>query len=641
MNKLRIRVLGPIGAELGDAPVRLSKARHRELLGILTAARGRTVSTPQLVDDLWEDVPAGAVGAVHTFVGELRRLLEPDRPPRTPPAALVTTGGGYALRIPDDDVDLRRAEHGIQSAAGLGLEDRERALTAALAEWRGTAFEEFHTRSWALAERSRMAGLRATAVEQLADARLELGRPQDVLGLLDTHIGEHPWREEGWRLLALALYRSDRQADALALLARARTSLRDDLGLDPGRRLAELEQGILRQDPSLDPVRNPVSDGADSLLARTVAAAGLTGERAQLEGVSRLLPVLAVSGSVRSASEQRMAAIAAAEQSGDPELAARVIGGFEVPGSWTRADDPAQSAAIVDAAVRTLQVLPVGASARVRARLLATIAMESRGTADRLAEAAEAERIARELQDPALLCFALSARYQQTFSSAGLAAAREGIGAEIIALAVDAELPTFEIQGLLIRMQALCALDDVEAAAREADRIDALAARYDRQLASVFTAWFCWTFRQGPPPPAGEEMPGFRVGLPALADLAAAVRNGTELPDGEFGPHEPWVRPLFLARSGRAAEARAALDVVPEPPRDLLLEVLWFLLGQAAVESGHRGAARRAHAALLPAAGERAAGSAAVDLGPVSTLLAALRPGLVRRVPGGTVWTTR
>ena len=238
----------------------------------------------------------------------------------------------------------------------------------------------------------------------------------------------------------------------------------------------------------------------------------------------------------------------------------------------------------------------------------------------------EAERIARELHDPALLCFALSARYQQTFSSAGLAAAREGIGAEIIALAVQEELPTFELQGRLVRMQALCALDDIAAAARETELIDSLATRYDRQLASVFTAWFRWTFRQGPPPPDGGEMPGFRLGLPALANLAAAVRAGAALPAGDFGPYEPWVRPLLLARSGRLADARAALDVVPEPPRDLLLEVSWWLIGLAAVETGHREAARRTYAVLLPAAGERAAGSGAVDLGPVSGLLAALRP---------------
>ncbi|MCC3280457.1 winged helix-turn-helix domain-containing protein [Arthrobacter sp. zg-Y40] len=629
MSKLWIRVLGPIGAELAGTPLRLSKSRHRELLGILAAARGRTVSTQRLVDELWEDAPSGAVGAVRTFIGELRRILEPDRLPRTPPTVLLTVGGGYSLRLGADDVDLWRVEQDAEAAAGLEPAARERVLAAALGQWRGTAFEEFGTRPWAMAERARIAELRATTVEQLADARLQLDRPQEVLALLDAHIGEHPWREEGWRLLALALYRTARQGDALALLARARATLRQDLGLDPGHRLAELEQRILRQDPALDPASGAVSDaGHDdggSLLARTAAAASGTGTRAQLESVAGLLPVLAVSGSVRLAAEQRLAAIAAAEQFGDPELAARVIGGFEVPGSWTRSDDPAQSAAVVDAALRTLRILPSGASARVRARLLATIAMESRGTADRLAEAVEAEQIARQLNDPALLCFALSARYQQTFSTAGLAAARARIGAEIAALAVEAELPTFEIQGRLIRMQALCALDDLAAAEQEADLIDALAVRLDRGLATVFTGWFRWTFLQGPRPPDGDEMPGFRTGLPALAELTAALRAGTELPDGDFGPYEPWVRALLLARSGRAAEARAVLDVLPGPPRDLLLEVFWFLTGLAAVETGHRDAVRRAHRALLPAAGERAAGSAAIDLGPIRLLLERLR----------------
>ena len=322
MNTLRIRVLGPVGAEHAGTPLRLSKARHRELLGILAAARGRAVSTRQLIDDLWEDTPPGAVGAVRTFIGELRRILEPDRPPRTPPAVLLTTGGGYALRLPDDDVDLWRVEHRLHSTAGLGIEARERVLTAALDEWHGSPFQEFSTRPWARNERARLAELRAATVEQLASLRLELGRPQDVLAPLDAHIGEHPWREEGWRLLALALYRCARQADALAMLSRARSTLRHDLGLDPGTRLAELEQRILRHDPALDYVPD---DGA-SLLARTAAAAVQTGKRAQLEGVAQLLPMLAVSGSVQLAAEQRMAAITAAEQFGDPELAARVIG---------------------------------------------------------------------------------------------------------------------------------------------------------------------------------------------------------------------------------------------------------------------------------------------------------------------------
>ncbi|MEB7504979.1 AfsR/SARP family transcriptional regulator [Arthrobacter koreensis] len=619
MSKLRLRVLGPVSAEIGGSPLRLSKARQREVLAILTAARGRAVPADGLIEDLWDDAPAGALGAVRTFVGELRRILEPARPARTPPAILVTVPGGYALRLGTDDVDLWRAEQAVQSAAGLGPAAREAQLAAALGEWRGTAFEEFGARPWARAERARVAELRASTVEQLAQTRLELGRPKDVFGLLDAHVAEYPWREEGWRLLALALYRGARQADALALLSKARSTLRHDLGLDPGQPLADLEQRILRHDPSLSP-----DDDGGTLLRRTATAAAQAGQRTQLESVARLLPVLAVSGSVQLAAEQRTAVIAATEQFGDPELAARVIGGFEVPGSWTRSDDPAQAAAVVHAALRTLAALPSETSARVRARLLATAAMESRGTADRLAEAAEAERTARQLNDPALLCFALSARYQQSFKTAGLAAAREALGSEITAVAVEAELPTFEIQGRLIQMQALCALGRIEAASLEASRIDALAVRFDRALAMVFTAWFRYTFLQRPMPPDGAEMPGFRAGLPALAELTGAVRKGSDLPDGNFGPYEPWARPLLLVRAGRMEEARSALGCLPDPPSDLMLEVSWFLAGLAALETGHREAGLRAYRALLPAAAERAAGSGAVDSGPVRPLLDAL-----------------
>lgn len=615
MSKLRIRVLGPVCAEIDDSPLPLSKARHREILAILVVARGRRVSTGRMADELWEDAPDGAVGAVRTFIGELRRILEPQRPARTPPSILVTTGDGYALKLTSDAVDLWRVERAVRAADESNPGASESLLTAALPEWRGAALEEFSTRPWAKSERARIAELQAGAVENLAETRLALGRPKDVVALLDSHIGEHPWREEGWRLLALALYRSARQGDALAVLSQARSTLMQDLGLDPSDRLTELEGRIMRHDPLLDP------DDGGSILLRTVTATARTGARAKLESVTALLPILAVSGSVRFAADQRMSAITAAEEFGDPDLAARIIGGFDVPGSWTRSDDSVRSAAIVDAALRIFTALPAETSDRVRARLLATIAMESRGTANRLAEAAEAERIARILGDPSLLCMALSARYLQTFETTGKAGSRETIGTEIVALAVAAELPTFEIQGRLIRMQALCALGNVTAAAHEAERIDDLAARFERPLAFVFTAWFRWVFTQGPPPPDGSEMPGFRVGLRELTLLTAAVRAGTELPDGAFGPYEPWVRPLLLARSGLQEEASVALDTFPDPPQDLMLEVSWFLIGLAAIESGNRDAGRRSYDALLPAAGERAGGSGAIDFGPISPFL--------------------
>lgn len=619
MSELRICVLGQVRAEIEGVPLRLSRARHREILGILITAQGRAVSTGGLVEDLWEDPPDGAVGAVRTFVGEIRKVLEPQRPPRVPSEILVTEGDGYALRPVPAAVDLWRAEQAIRAADGRSPEVSEPLLSAALDEWRGTAFEEFRRQPWAKSERARVERLRAGAVEQLAEIRLTLGRPHDVVALLEAQIEEFPWREEGWRLLALALYRSARPGEALDIIARARTTLIGSPGADPRERLTELERGILRQDPALE-----VQDGG-SILMRTAAVQARTSQRTQLESATALLPLLAVSGAVEVAAEQRTAVIAAAEHVGDPEVAARVIGGFDVPGSWTRSDDPARSTAIVEVALRTLTALPLGASDRLRARLLATIAMESRGTANRLAEAAEAERIARRLGDAALLCFALSSRYLQSFETAGQAGTRDMLGAEIVAAAVGAELPTFEIEGRLIRMQALCALDDVAAASRQADLIDALAERFDRPLASVFTAWFRWSFMGGPPPPEGTEMPGFRDGLSGLAELTRAVRTGTELPDSRFGPYEPWARPLLLARQGRREEAAAALDAVPDPPDDLMLEVAWFLTGLAAVESGHDLAARRAYDALLPAAGERAGGSGAIDLGPIAPLLDRLR----------------
>ncbi|MET4004229.1 DNA-binding SARP family transcriptional activator [Arthrobacter sp. UYCu511] len=619
MSQLRIRVLGAIGADVNGIAVRLSKARHREILGILITARGRTVSTQQLVEDLWEEPPAGAVGAVRTFIGELRRILEPQRPPHTPPAVLLTTGGGYLLRLEPDAVDLRRAETAIKAAGGMAAATREFVLATALQEWHGAAFEEFTDRGWARGECTRIAGLRANILEQLAAARLALGRPEDAVELLASHTDEHPWREEGWRLLALAHYRAARRGEALDVLVRARSVLQGSLGLHPGAELADLELRIHRQDPALD-----ADDAGHSLLLRTVTGAAGTGTRSGLEGVAALVPLLAVSGSVHFAAQQRRSAIEAAEQVGDPELTGRVITGFDVPSCWTRPDDPEVSAAIVAAGERTLVALPAGSSERVRARLLATVAMESRGITDRLVEAAEAEAIARRLNDPALLCLALSARYLQTFSTAGLAKVRDTLGGEIIALAVAAELPTFEIEGRLIRMQALCALDDIAAASAQAAAIDQLAARHDRALASVFTAWFRWTFADGPPPPAGSEMPGFRSGLAELAALTAAVRTGGELPDGDFGPYEPWVRPLLLVRTGHTAEALSALGSCPDPPLDLLMEVAWFLIGLAALESGHRAAAQHAYQALLPAAAERAAGSGAVDLGPVQPLLEGL-----------------
>ncbi|MBB2741257.1 UNVERIFIED_ORG: DNA-binding SARP family transcriptional activator [Microbispora rosea subsp. rosea] len=647
-------VLGPVTAWDGTGgAIALKGPRHRAVLARLIVARGRVVPVTRLIDDLWDEPPAGAVGAVRTFVAALRRALEPGRPPRTPARLLVTEGPGYALRAGADAVDAWRFEHAVAAAADLSPEDGLGRLEEALGWWRGPAYAEFADQDWARAERSRLAELRLHAVERHAEMRLALGRAAEAVPDLDAHAAGHPWREEAWRLLALALYRSGRQGDALAVLRRARALLVDELGVDPGPGLRRLETDILRQADHLD---SSVRGAADRVWAEATAAyerAVASGARARLETTAGLLRDLAVTGGggLRAAREHRVAAVEAAEELGDAELTARVIGAFDVPAIWTRTDDPEQAARIVAAAGRTLAALVPGHEAAgheaARARLLATIALESRG--DRSGRgpraARQAEEIARRLNDPALLAFALSGLFMQTFDRTGLAARRDEIGAELVELSARHGLVTFEVLGHLIRMQARSALADFTTADAHAAEAERLAVRHERPLVGVFTAWYRALRLDATGRATVEEaeaaarldgagMPGMERGLLPLALLCLRLRHGQPPPDVEhadWGPYAPWARPLVLLAHDRRAEAAAALRALPEPPRDLLTEALWCLAARAALTLGDRTTMERAHAALLPAAGELAgAGSGVLTLGPVAAHLDDLAAALGR-----------
>ncbi|MEU5861556.1 BTAD domain-containing putative transcriptional regulator [Nonomuraea sp. NPDC047529] len=636
-------VLGPVVAwdDEGE-PIPLKGPRHRAVLARLIVARRRVVPVTRLVEDLWDDPPPDAVGAVRTFVAALRRALEPGRPPRAPARLLVTEGPGYALRAAPDAVDAWRFEQAV-----TGGPPEPARLEEALGWWRGPAYAEFADEDWARAERARLTELRLHAVERRAEAQLALGRAAEAVPDLDSHVAEHPWREDAWRLLALALYRTGRQGDALAVLRRARTLLVEQLGVDPGPRLRRLESDILHQDRGLaapaDATARVWAQAAEAY-DRTVGA----GARARLESTVGLLRNLAVTGGggLEAARGHRTAAIEAAEELGDPELTARVIGAYDVPAVWTRSDDPEQASQVVAAAERALDALPPGASEAARARLLATIAVESRGTRSARGRraAAEAERIARRLDDPALLAFALNGVFMQAFERAGLAPYRDGIGAELVALSSRHGLVTFEVLGHLVRVQARGALGDFATADRHADAADRLAERNELPLVSVFTEWYrvLRGAASGRVPAAEEEaayrvaaarlddvgMPGLRQGLLPLALLSVRVRHGLPVLGGEpveWGPYEPWVRPLVLLDEGRGAQAAEAVGLVPEPPRDLLFEAMWCLVARAAVAVGDRRTAARAREALTPAAAELAgAGSGLITLGPVADFLTAL-----------------
>ncbi|WP_371525928.1 winged helix-turn-helix domain-containing protein [Streptomyces sp. NBC_01283] len=651
-------VLGPVAAwdGVGDA-VALKGPRHRAVLARLIVARRRVVPVARLVDDLWTDPPQDATGTVRTFVAALRRALEPERPPRTPARLLVTEGPGYALRADPGTVDAWRFEQTVTDTATLPPQQALGRLEEALGWWRGPAYADFTDEAWARAERSRLGELRLHAVERRAEARLALGRAADAVPDLDAHVAEHPWREDAWRLLALALYRTGRQGDALAVLRRARALLVEQLGLDPGPGLRHLETDILGQAPHLDPASSGAGDAAERVWARAATAYDRTvaaGARARLDSTVSLLRNLAVTGGggLEAAREHRMAAIEAAEELGDAELTARVIGAYDVPAIWTRVDDPPQAAQVVAAAERTLAALRPDAHPAARARLLATIALESRGTRSaRGPQAArQAEEIARRLDDPALLAFALNGLFMQTFHRTGLAAHRDAIGAELVTLSTRHGLATYEVLGHLIRLQARGALADFPGADGHAAAADLLADRHELPLVGVFTQWYAAlrlaatgrapaaeaAYRKAAARLDGAGMPGLERGLLPLALLC--LRHGRPTPaeaqadlpieagidrgldeNTDWGPYEPWARPFVLLSQDRRDAAAKALRLLPDPPRDLLLEALWCLTGRAAIAVGDRETMERARAELTSAAGELAgAGSGLLTLGPVA-----------------------
>ncbi len=258
---MRLRVLGPLEALDAHGPLRLPGPRHRAVLARLVAARGQVVPVDRLVEDLWPEPPEGAVASVRTFVSALRRALEPDRPARRPARLLVTVPPGYALHTAPEDVDAHRFETALARGGALLAEHRPADALATLREarqlWRGPAYAEFTGYPWARAEADRLDALRLLAVERDAEALLRLGRAGEAVPALEAHVREHPLREEAWHHLALALYRSDRQGDALLALRRARQTLVRELGVDPGPALRDLEADILAQAPRLAPRTPP------------------------------------------------------------------------------------------------------------------------------------------------------------------------------------------------------------------------------------------------------------------------------------------------------------------------------------------------------------------------------------------------
>ncbi|GAC69178.1 AfsR/SARP family transcriptional regulator [Gordonia soli] len=257
-GSLWLTVLGSIALEQDSVPVELGARRQRAVLARLAAAGGRVVSTDRLIDDLWNgEPPPKALGGLQVHVSNLRRILEPDRPPRTPARLLVSEPPGYALRLLRESVDVWLFED-LVTEPGSDPATRYERTGSALTLWRGEPYGPHAGERWAESDVARLRELHLAASEVRADAALQLGRAGEVVAALPALCEEHPTREELFRLLAVAYYRLGRQADALQTLRRLRDHLADELGVDPGPALRETETAILNQDPALSHVADPV-----------------------------------------------------------------------------------------------------------------------------------------------------------------------------------------------------------------------------------------------------------------------------------------------------------------------------------------------------------------------------------------------
>lgn len=238
----------------------LPAGRGRALLAFLALNAGRVVSNDRLIDNLWgETVPATAQTALQGLVSDLRKRLEPTRGRGAAPSVLRTAPPGYILAIESTCVDANRFRRLVAKARAGDAAERAAKLRQALDLWRGPALADFRYEPFAQREIAALEEVRLAAIEDRIDADLALGLASELVAEVESLVAEHPTRERLRGQLMLALYRSGRQAEALGAYRDARRALVEEFGIEPGPRLRQLEQSILRQDPALEAALEQVS----------------------------------------------------------------------------------------------------------------------------------------------------------------------------------------------------------------------------------------------------------------------------------------------------------------------------------------------------------------------------------------------
>jgi DNA-binding SARP family transcriptional activator len=251
---VRYEILGPIRIADGDRFSFIGARKVEILLAVLLARADQVVTTDQLIGEIWgEEIPRRAIAVIHVYISQIRKFLSSARRSESP---IVTRPPGYLLRLEADELDCRSFQQLVNQGRNHTREQRPelaaKRFESALALWRGPVFGDLSDGPILGSFATWLTEARLECIEMLIDTQLTLGRHRELIGRLYSLTTEHPLREVFYRQLMLALYRSERQADALSVYQSARRTLNDELGIEPCRPLRDLQRAILMADDQLD-----------------------------------------------------------------------------------------------------------------------------------------------------------------------------------------------------------------------------------------------------------------------------------------------------------------------------------------------------------------------------------------------------
>jgi predicted ATPase/DNA-binding SARP family transcriptional activator len=344
--RVEFRVLGPLEVLEDGRRVRVQGRKPRALLAMLALHPGTMVSADRLAEALWgEEPPVSTAGTLQVYVSQLRKVLGAQ--------TIQTRSPGYVLAVEPERVDAVRFERLVAEGRSLAEDDPAAAverLDQALSLWRGPALADFAFEDFARSNVARLEELRLVALEERNEAELALGRHDRLAGPLRALVEEQPLRERLWGQLVLALYRSGRQAEALRACSDVRRLLVEELGVEPGPALRELEQSILRHDPALDrPTAVSTTDRTERESVLPRPRSSFVGRLAELDQLDELLerPRLVTLVGPGGVGKTRMAV----------EVARRVLGRFP-GGVWLVELAPLADASLVTETVAAVLGVP-------------------------------------------------------------------------------------------------------------------------------------------------------------------------------------------------------------------------------------------------------------------------------------------